>query len=66
VGAKWRLFIPAELAYGDRGLMRRIPPNATLIYDLELISIRDRSVAGLPPAFITSPQEVIVEQREGR
>jgi FKBP-type peptidyl-prolyl cis-trans isomerase FklB len=36
LGAKWQLFVPAELAYGEHGAGRLIPPNATLIYELEL------------------------------
>ena len=39
VGSKWQLFIPSELAYGDRGTGREIGPNATLLFDIELISI---------------------------
>ncbi len=38
-GAKWRLFIPADLAYGSSGAGGVIPPNAALIFDIELISI---------------------------
>jgi len=37
-GAKWQLFIPAELAYSQRQF-GRIPPNSTLIFEVELISI---------------------------
>ena len=39
-GAKYRLYIPSELGYGSRGAGADIPPNAALIFDVELISIR--------------------------
>ncbi|MGA9544154.1 MAG: FKBP-type peptidyl-prolyl cis-trans isomerase [Candidatus Sulfotelmatobacter sp.] len=43
VGSKWQLFIPADLAYGDRGAGADIGPGSTLIFEIELLSIKDKN-----------------------
>jgi len=48
VGSKWQVFIPSSLAYGERGAGNVIGPNATLIFEIELVSIQANSPT--PPA----------------
>jgi FKBP-type peptidyl-prolyl cis-trans isomerase FklB len=42
VGSKWQLFVPSDLAYGQRGAGADIGPNATLIFEVELLSIQGK------------------------
>jgi FKBP-type peptidyl-prolyl cis-trans isomerase len=46
IGAKWKLFIPADLAYGEQRGSAQLGPNSTLIFELELVGIEDAP----PPA----------------
>ena len=39
VGSKWKLFLPANLAYGDNAAGPKITPGSTLIFDVELLEI---------------------------
>lgn len=39
VGSKWKLYVPSELAYGNRGAGGAIGPNSTLVFEVELLDI---------------------------
>jgi FKBP-type peptidyl-prolyl cis-trans isomerase len=45
-GSKWRIFVPADLAYGEKQL-GGIPPNSTLIFEIELVSVVNDSAASI-------------------
>lgn len=42
VGSKWRVTIPAHMAYGERGAGQMIGPNATLVFEIHLLAIEDQ------------------------
>jgi FKBP-type peptidyl-prolyl cis-trans isomerase FklB len=47
VGAKWKLFVPADLGYGDK-VADNIPPGSTLIFEVELLSIEPKAEQKAP------------------
>ena len=49
VGSKWQLFVPSELGYGDRGAGSDIGPGATLIFEVELLSIQSKDKTEAAP-----------------
>lgn len=54
-GAKWQLFIPPQLGYGERGSGVAIGPNATLLFEVELLSVEHRpTTTAAPSAPVTS------------
>lgn len=54
VGAKWRLHIPSDLAYGEQRRSALLAPNSTLIFDLELVDIQIQK----PPRAVSPPIQI--------
>jgi FKBP-type peptidyl-prolyl cis-trans isomerase len=54
IGAKWKVFMPSKLAYGERRRSPEIGPNTVLIFELELVDIKDAPAA---PQGMTMPMQ---------
>ena len=49
VGSKWQLFIPPDLAYGERGAGEVIGPDSTIVFEVDLLSIKPQVKPGVAP-----------------
>jgi FKBP-type peptidyl-prolyl cis-trans isomerase FklB len=55
-GSKYQLFVPPDLAYGDRTVGPDLSPNSTLIFEVELLDAKPLAQAGTSPAAPPAPQ----------
>jgi FKBP-type peptidyl-prolyl cis-trans isomerase FklB len=60
VGSKWQIFVPADLAYGRKGARGTIGPNAALVFDVDLLSIKDRPTTTTPRP---SPSQTVASDK---
>ena len=54
VGSKWELYVPSDLAYGDEGAGDEIAPGSTLVFEVELLSVK-KNAANTPPGPNAEP-----------
>jgi FKBP-type peptidyl-prolyl cis-trans isomerase FklB len=62
-GAQWEVYMPAELAYGQKGASPSIGPNETLIFDVEFLRVVEEKTEGKPEE---KPEEKAVESAESQ
>jgi FKBP-type peptidyl-prolyl cis-trans isomerase FklB len=55
VGSKWEIYVPSDLAYGDEGYGDDIAPGSTLVFDVELLSIK-KNAGNTPPGPNAQPE----------
>ncbi len=66
IGAKWQIFIPAELAYGEQSPSPKIQPNQALIFDVELQGIKEAPKTSNSPMSLTPEQlQQLMQQQQG-
>jgi FKBP-type peptidyl-prolyl cis-trans isomerase len=60
VGSRWQIVVPSNLAYGPKGARGAIGPDATLVFDVELLSIKDKPTATKPRQ---TPQQSVASDK---
>ncbi len=65
IGAKWQIFIPAELAYGEQSPSPKIQPNQALIFDVELQGIKEAPKTSNSPMSLSPEQLQQLMQQQG-
>jgi FKBP-type peptidyl-prolyl cis-trans isomerase FklB len=58
-GAKWTLYVPENMAYGDRGSPPKIEPGATLVFEVELLSVQPGQGASITPSAAPLTSDII-------
>ncbi len=64
-GSKWEIYIPAKLAYGEAGVGEVIPPNSTLIFQVELLSVKQAPKKAAAPAKKQAKKPVAKPSAQG-